>query len=132
MGVEREVERRETDETKRRGEEERERDERGGGGGGSETTEGRRRRVEMSDGGRGNKKRCIGIKRGGEKISYGWCRRETRGFGRAQQGCTLHLSVQLLHCVMYYFLWLGAIIIQSAAYEKEGKQRGRCRCIRIS
>lgn len=31
-------------------------------GGESETTEGRRRGVEMSDGGRGNKKRCIGIK----------------------------------------------------------------------
>lgn len=60
MGVEREVERRETDETKQREEEEREKDKREGGG--SETTEGRRRGVEMSDGGRGNKKRCIGIK----------------------------------------------------------------------
>lgn len=56
MGVEREVERRETDEKKGKRE-----------GwwwwwGGSETMEGRCRRGEMSDGGRENKKRCIGIR----------------------------------------------------------------------
>lgn len=32
---------------------------------------------------------------------------ETRGAARAQQGCTLHLSVQPSHCIMYHFLPYG-------------------------
>lgn len=42
--------------------------------------------------------------RGGLKLVMADAKRETRGAGRAQQGCTLHLSVQLLHSIMYNFL----------------------------
>lgn len=74
MGVEREVARRETD-VKTRERERKERDE-----GESETTEEDiEQGLEMSDRGRENKKRHIGIRREGKKISYGWCRWETRG-----------------------------------------------------
>lgn len=67
-------------------------------------TEGDLKAGGMSDGGRENKRRCIRIRRDGEEISYGWCKRETRGAGRAREGCTLHLSVQQLYCIMYNFL----------------------------
>lgn len=76
----------------------------------------------MNDRGQENKRRRIGIRE--EKISYGWCKWETRGAGRAQQGCTQHLSVQLLYCIIYNFSYAEGKHVPFTTYERTDKQHG--------
>lgn len=57
----------------------------------------------------------LGLGGGGEVGGLELVMAETRGAARAQQGCTLHLSVQPSHCIMYHFLLYGRTKLASCA-----------------
>lgn len=73
----------------------------------------------------------MGIRWEREQISYGRSKWETRGAARAQQGCTLHLSVQLLYCIMYHFLKKRVIACMSTTYEKDQYTEWEIRYTRV-